>query len=40
MTVGSFGDVVFSVTTETVRTLSGMSLNYGAAYSTHAVHGL
>lgn len=40
MTVGSFGDVVFSVTTDTVRTLNSLSLSDNAAYVAHSVHGL
>lgn len=40
MIVGSFGDVAFSVTTDTVRTLNGLSLNDSASYVAHAVHGL
>lgn len=39
MTVGSLGDVVFSVSAEAVRTIKNLSWKISANYSVHKMHG-
>lgn len=40
MIVGSYGDVAFEVSQDTVRTVKGLKWSRGAAYSQHKVHGM
>ena len=39
MNIGSLGDVVFSVSADTVKTFKNLKFTESAAYSAHAVHG-
>lgn len=39
MTVGSLGDAVFSVSNETVQTISNLSWKISVNYATHKMHG-
>lgn len=39
MNVGSFGDVVFSVSSDTMETFQNMKMTQSASYSEHKVHG-